>query len=172
MSELINFAPFPFLMKETPNGDGDTSESMTEAFSQLVFDDDPIDDPSVVFSEITGVMSSESSEEELYDKKSNQASLRRKKLNEFLVESGMKDTHIGPQKKAWEAMSTRMKNTHVSKPTNVIVAALDVLTPGNVGSLWRAVQESRKVDRVLGIRPHAEAKYVSALAEAYQHAMS
>ena len=59
MSELINFAPFPFLMKETPNGDGDTSESMTEAFSQLVFDDDPIDDPSVVFSEITGVMSSE-----------------------------------------------------------------------------------------------------------------
>ncbi len=94
MSELIHFTPFPFLMKETPNGDGDTSESMTEAFSQLVFDDDP----SVVFSEITGVMSSESSEEELYDEKSNQASLRRKKLNEFLVESGMKDTHIGPPK--------------------------------------------------------------------------
>ncbi len=172
MSELINFTPFPFLMKETPNGDGDTSESITKAFSQLVFDDDPIDDPSVVFSEITGVMSSESSEEELYDEKSNQASLRRKKLNEFLVESGMKDTHIGLPKKAWEAMSTRTKNTHVSKATNVIVAALDVLTPGNAGSLWRAVQESRKADRVLGIRPHAEAKYVSALAEAYQHAMS
>ena len=56
----------------------------------------------------------------------------------------MKDTHIGPPKKAWEAMSTRTKNVHVSKATNVIVAALDFVTPGNAGSLWRAVQESRK----------------------------
>ncbi len=55
------------------------------------------------FSEITGVMSSQSSEEE-----SNQASLHRKKLNEFLVESGMKDTHIGPPKKAWEAMEMQV----------------------------------------------------------------
>ena len=137
-------------MKETPNGDGDTSESMTEAFSQLVFDDDP----SVVFSEITGVMSSESSEEELYDEKSNQASLRRKKLNEFLVESGMKDTHIGPPKKAWEAMSTITKNTHVSKATNVIVAAPNVLTPGNAGNK----------------NPGKSIEFLES--EAYQHAMS
>lgn len=119
-----------------------------------------------------GALSSGSSEDQLSNVTSNEAYVRRKALNHFLITSGMEDTLIGPPKKTWESMTARTHKAYVSKATNVIVAALDVITPGDAGCLWNAVQESRQVDEALGVMPHADEKYVSALAETYQHAMS
>jgi hypothetical protein len=61
---------------------------------------------------------------------------------------------------------------YVSKATSAIVAALEVITPGDAGSLWDAVQSSQSVDNVLGIAQPAEKKYLEVLAETYQNATS
>jgi hypothetical protein len=57
-------------------------------------------------------------------------------------------------------MSVRSRNYHVSKATSDIVAALEVITPGDAGSLWDAVQSSQSVDKVLGIAQPAEKTYL------------
>lgn len=141
---------------------------MSKEFSRLGIDDEPGQDPDVVLSEYT--LSSGSSEDQLSDVPSNVALDRRKALNNFLIASGMQNTLIGPTKKPWDAMTARTQKTHASKAANVIVAALDVITPGDAGSLWKAVQESKKVDEALGVMPHGDEKYMSVLAEAYQQA--
>ena len=71
-------------------------------------------------------------------------------------------------------MDVHRKNVYVHRATTAIVAALEVITPGDAGHLWEALQSSRRVEKALGIAEHkpAERKYLKALAETYQHATS
>lgn len=127
-------------------------------------DDDP-NDPSA-----SVLLSGESSESSDRGQVQTTIATRRKKLNEFLIVSGRNDVLVRQARKSWESMSSRTQKAHVSDASGAIIAVLDVITPGDAGSLWRAVQESRKVDEVLGVTPYADEKYVSALAETYQNA--
>jgi hypothetical protein len=69
-------------------------------------------------------------------------------------------------------MSVRTRKVHVSKAANAIVSALEVITPGDAGSLWKAVQSSRVMEQALGVQSPADVKYLEALAETYQNATS
>ncbi|CAB4033230.1 Hypothetical predicted protein [Paramuricea clavata] len=60
----------------------------------------------------------------------------------------------------------------VTKATNVIVSALEVIIPGDAASIWDAIQTSQSVEKALGISQPADRKYLEALAETYQNATS
>lgn len=140
------------------------SSEFTEAFGRLAIDDDK----SVVFSDAT----SSSSESSHGSNRSLQV-LRREKLNQFLRICGKEECVIGQPNKRWENMGMQRKKVSVCRATTAIVAALEVITPGDAGFLWEAVQSSHNVDNVLGINESpAERKYLEALAETYQHATS
>lgn len=64
-------------------------------------------------------------------------------------------------------MSMRARKIHVSKAGNAIVAqsALEAITPGNAGSLCKAVQSSHIVEETLGVQSPIDMKYLEALAE-------
>ena len=47
---------------------------------------------------------------------------------------------------------------YVARPTTVIVAALDVITPGDAGHLWSAVKSSRGVETALEIDESVDRK--------------
>ena len=47
---------------------------------------------------------------------------------------------------------------YVARPTLVIVAALDVITPGDAGHLWSAVKSSCGVETALEIDESADRK--------------
>ena len=57
-------------------------------------------------------------------------------------------------------MSNQRKNVYVSRATAAIVAALEVITPGDAGHLWTAVQSSRGVETALGIEDSIDRKYL------------
>ena len=94
-----------------------------------------------------------------------------KKLNEFIHICGGTES-IGQPKKRWEELTTRSKHFRVDKATNVIVSALEVITPGDAASIWEAIQTSQSVEKALGISQPADRKYLEALAETYQNASS
>ena len=94
-----------------------------------------------------------------------------KKLNEFIHICGGTES-IGQPKKRWEELTTRSKHFRVDKATNVIVSALEVITPGDAASIWEAIQTSQSVEKALGISQPADRKYLEALAETYQNATS
>jgi hypothetical protein len=60
------------------------------------------------------------------------------------------------------------KKIDASKAGRTIVSALEVITPGDAGSLWQAVKDSNVVDKALGVQ--ASSKYLQALAESYENA--
>ena len=93
-----------------------------------------------------------------------------KKLNEFIHICG-RTVSIGQPKKRWEELTTRSKHFRVDKATNVIVSALEMITPGDAASIWEAIQTSQSV-KGSGISQPADRKYLEALAETYQNATS
>ena len=77
----------------------------------------------------------------------------------------------GEPKNRWEKLSNQTKNVYVTRATTAIVA-LQVITPGDAGHLWTAVQSSRGVKTALAIDDNIYRKYLEALVKIYQHATS
>ena len=73
------------------------------------------------------------------------------------------------KKKGWENLS-KQRNVYVARARTAIVAALDVVTPGDAGHLWTGVKSSCSVETALKIDESVDRKYLEALAETYQHA--
>ena len=117
-----------------------------------------------------GSSSSESSNG--HQVKAEKLSVQRLKMNEFLSSCNVEK--IGPYKKRWEEASVRTKKNHSLKVRDVVVAALNVITPGDAGHLWDALRSSNLVEKALGISEEcpADKKYLQALAETYQNAVS
>ena len=127
------------------------------------------DDPSAIFSDGTS-----SGSESSHGRSSTIQVLRREKLNQFLHICGKEECVTGQPQKSWENMDVQRKNVYVRRAATAIAAALEVITPGDAGHLWEAVQSSRSVEKALGLpeKQSAERKYLQALAETYQHATS
>ena len=66
------------------------------------------------------------------------------------------------------------KKNYVLKATQTIVAALNVIAPGDAGHLWEALKESCSVEKALHISEEcpADKRYLEALAETYHSASS
>ena len=89
--------------------------------------------------------------------------LQRKQLNKFL-ESCNVETLTQP-KKRWEEAGAHTCKSHVKKTKDVIIAALDLIMPGDAAYLWDALQSSMLVDKELGSAEGEDHKYLEALAE-------
>ncbi|CAH3146260.1 unnamed protein product, partial [Porites lobata] len=98
---------------------------------------------------------------------------QRTKLNEFLSTCNVGST-VGVYKKKWQDTSLRTRRSRVSKAKESIVAALNVIAPGDAGPLWEALKESKSVEKALGIAEESQSdrKYLEALAETYNNASS
>ena len=96
--------------------------------------------------------------------------LRRKQLNKFL-ESCNTGKLTRPRKR-WEEAGARTRKNHVKRAKDVIVAALDVIMPGDAAYLWDALQSSMLVDKELGSVVGDDHRYLKALAETYKNASS
>lgn len=104
---------------------------------------------------------------------STNLSLRRLKLNEFLIESGK--TAVCQPKKKWEQLSSRTKITRILQAKEGVVAVLEVGEPEAASSLWEALKESHVVEKTLApdsIPTKYDEKYLTALAEAYENSES
>ena len=68
----------------------------------------------------------------------------------------------------------RTRRSHVSKASESVVAALNVIAPGDAGHLWEALKASQSVEKALGIPGESDVdkKYLEALAETYNNASS
>ena len=137
---------------------GCRGSDLVDAFEKLALDDDK----SVHFSYV-GSSSSEASDDFYGDLQG----LRTEKLNQFLTACGKEEKVLGQPKKRLEHLSKQRRNVYVARATTAIVAALDVITPGD---LWTAVKLSRSVETALEIDESVDRKYLEALAETYQHA--
>jgi len=96
--------------------------------------------------------------------------LRRKQLNEFLESCNVEK--LTRPRKRWEEAGTRTRKNQVKTAKDVIVAALDVVMPGDAAHLWDALQSSMLVDKKLGSAEDGDHKYLEALAETYKNASS
>ena len=94
--------------------------------------------------------------------------IRREHLNRFLETCNVQ-TLTRPRKR-WAEAGARTHSNHVKKAKDVIVEALDVITPGDAAHLWDALQSSMLVDKELGYEGSADRKYLEALAETYKNA--
>ena len=98
---------------------------------------------------------------------------QRTKLNEFLSACNVGST-VGVYKKKWQDISLHTRRSRVSKAKESIVAALNVIASGDAGPLWKALKESKSVEKALGIAEESQSdrKYLEALAETYNNASS
>ena len=96
--------------------------------------------------------------------------LRRQHLNKFLESCNIEK--LPPPRKRLEDAGARTRGNHMKKAKDTIVAALDVITPGDAALLWDALQSSMLVDKELGSGECADRKYLEALAETYKNASS
>ena len=98
---------------------------------------------------------------------------QRTKLNEFLSVCNPGIT-VSANKKRWQDASARTRKSHVSKARESVVAALNVIAPGDAGHLWEALKASKSVEKSLGIAEESDVdkKYLEALAETYNNASS
>ena len=87
---------------------------------------------------------------------------------------GKGEIATGQPKQPLENLDIQRKSAYVGRATTDIVAALEVTTPGNAGSLWEAVKSSYSVEKALGIAEQqpADRKYLKAMTKTYQHATS
>jgi len=73
---------------------------------------------------------------------SSEQYLRRKQLNKFLESCNVEK--LTQPRKRWEEAGAHTRTNHVKKAKDVIVAALDVIMPGDIISnaayLWDALQ--------------------------------
>ena len=92
-------------------------------------------------------------------------------LNKFLASCNLQEK-IGTCKKSWPEASTRTRRKHVMRAKDVVVSAMNVITPGDGALLWEALQSSGLVERGLGCHElsPADQRYLLALTEAYENA--
>ena len=95
---------------------------------------------------------------------------RRQHLNRFLESCNI--LKLTQPKKRWKEAGARTRGNRVKKAKDVIVAALDVIAPGDAALLWDALQLSMLVDNELGCEESVDGKYLDALAETYKNASS
>ena len=50
----------------------------------------------------------------------------------------------------------RTRRSHVSKARENVVAALNVIAPGDAGHLWEALKPSQSVEKALGIAEESD----------------
>ena len=108
-----------------------------------------------------------SSSDEESEEPSNEY-IRREHLNRFLETCNVQK--LTRPRNRWAEAGARTHSNHVKKAKDVIVAALDVITPGDAAHLWDALQSSMLVDKELGYEGSADRKYLEALAETYKNA--
>ena len=108
-----------------------------------------------------------SSSDEESEEPSNEY-IRREHLNRFLETCNVQK--LTRPRNRWAEAGARTHSNHVKKAKDVIVAALDVITPGDAAHLWDALQSSMLVDKELGYEGSADGKYLEALAETYKNA--
>jgi hypothetical protein len=97
--------------------------------------------------------------------------IRCEKLNDFLVASGK--SPIGHSKKGYSQLSTRTKTVHLKKGKDAVIAVLGVIAPGHADAFWRDLKSSETVEKALNVNdPKENARYLEALAEAYESASS
>ena len=94
--------------------------------------------------------------------------IRKEHLNRFLEICNVQK--LTRPRKRWAEAGARTQSNHVKKAKDVIVAALDAITPGDAAHLWDAFQSSMLVDKELGYDGSADRKYLEALAETYKNA--
>ena len=70
-------------------------------------------------------------------------------MNEFLQFCGEKEI-VGQPQKQWKDETSHRKYHRSDKATKVIVSPLEVIAPGDAGSLWETIQMSHSVEKVLG----------------------
>jgi len=77
-------------------------------------------------------------------------------------------------KTKWKNASLRTRESHVLKAEESVVAALNVIAPGDAGPLWEALKASQLVEAALVPLKESpeEKKYLKALAETYYNASS
>jgi hypothetical protein len=143
-------------LKEIESDSKNDNDVLAEIFSKMSIGEDT-----------SAILSDETSSSNGSTVGASSNSQKLEKLNEFLRVCGKTESSIGQPKKLWQNLSMRSRNYHVSKATNAIVASLEVITPGDAGSLWEAVQTSQSVEKALGMPQPAERKYLEALAETY-----
>ena len=113
---------------------------MSQSIAQLVIEDKG----SFYVPEDTS-SSSESSDVEYQRRLGTQ----RTKLNEFLSACNVGCT-VGTYRKKWQDASVRTRKSHESKAKESVVAALNVIAPGDAGHLWEALKASQSVEKALG----------------------
>ncbi|PFX12931.1 putative RNA-directed DNA polymerase from transposon BS [Stylophora pistillata] len=140
------------------------ADQLSQSMSQLFIEEET----SLYLPEDTGSCGETSSAE---DQRTQGA--QRTKLNEFLSACNVGST-IGVYKKKWQDTSLRTRRSRVSKAKESIVAALNVIVPGNAGPLWEALKASKSVENALGIAEESQSdrKYLESLAETYNNASS
>ena len=102
----------------------------------------------------------------------SQQRVQRAKLNEFLSVCNI--GNVGVYKTKWKNASLRTRESHVLKAEESVVAALNVIAPGDAGPLWEALKASQLVEAALVPLKESpeEKKYLKALAETYYNASS
>ena len=102
------------------------------------------DDSSAIFSDGTS-----SGSESPHGRSSTIQVLRREKLNQFLHICCKEECGSGQPQKSWENMDVQRKNMYVPRAATAIAAALEVITPGDAGHLWEAVQLALETPNVI-----------------------
>ena len=102
----------------------------------------------------------------------SQQRVQRAKLNEFLSVCNI--GNVAVYKRQWKDASLRTRESRVSKAKESVVAALNVIVPGDAGPLWEALKASQSVEAALSTPKESpeEKKYLEALAETYYNASS
>ena len=75
---------------------------------------------------------------------------QRTKLNELCLQKKSAcnvGSTVGVYKKRWQDTSLRTRKSRVSKAKESIVAALNVIAPGDAGPLWEALKESKSEEK-------------------------
>jgi len=99
--------------------------------------------------------------------------LQHRKLNEFL-----QVCKIQPLERSWldwHDISDRTKQRYVQKTCEIVSSVIKAISTDNAQHLWKSVQTSVTVNRMLGQSPchlPSESAYLEALAEAYKAADS
>ena len=140
-------------------------EELSQSMTQLLIEDDA----SFYVPEDTS--SSGESVDSGYQRKLGE---QRTKLNEFLSVCDTGITVRANEKKKWQDASVRTRRSQVSKARESVVAALNVIAPGDVGHLWEALKASQSVEKAFRIAEESDVdkKYLEALAETYNNASS
>lgn len=120
--------------------------------------------------ESSGSSGSDKKSSDAVSEEPSEQCLRRKHLNRFLESCNVKK--VTRPRKRWEEAGARTRKNHVKKAKDIIVAALDVIAPGDAALLWDALQSSMLVDKQLGSGEGSDHKYLDALAETYRNASS